>query len=84
MNDSELSDGEVLATVREYALELLFALDATLKDHKPRPHAEVVELVHDLLELVDTDPAPVNPLAQYLAILKDPANDGDQPGGTAA
>ncbi len=84
MNDYELNDGEKLATVREYAIELLFALDTKQPSHRPRPHAEVVELLHDLLELVDTDPAPVNPLAQYLAILKDPANDGDQPGGTAA
>lgn len=85
MNDSELNDGERLATAREYALELLFALDTKQPSHRPRPHAEVVELVHDLLELIDPNPAkPVNPMAQYLAILKDPANDGDQPGGTEA
>jgi len=85
MNDSELNDGELLATAREYALELLFALDEKQVSHKPRPHAEIVEMLHDLLNLVDDSPVkPVNPLAEYLGILKDPANDSDHPGGTAA
>jgi hypothetical protein len=84
MIDYELNDGERLATAREYVLELLFALDEKQVSHKPRPHAEIVEMLHDLLELIDPDPVPVNPLAQYLAILKDPANDSDHSGGTAA
>lgn len=79
-----MNDSELLATAREYALELLLALDEKQVSHKPLPHAEVVELVHDLLELIDPAPAPVNPLADYLSILKDPANDSDHPGGTAA
>lgn len=49
----ELNEGERLATVREYALELLFALDERQKNYRPLPHAEVVELVHGLLELTD-------------------------------
>ena len=85
MNDTELNAGERLATAREYALELLFALDEKQVSHKPRPHAEIVEMLHDLLDLVDDTPVqPFNPLAEYLRILKDPANDDDHPGGTAA
>ena len=84
MIDYELNDGERLATAREYVLELLLALDTRQKNHKPRPHAEIVELAHGLLELIDPTPAPVNPLADYLSILKDSANDDDHPGGTAA
>lgn len=88
MNDSELNDGERLATAREYVLELLFALDEKQVSHKPRPHAEIVEMLHDLLDVVDDTPVtpakPFNPLAEYLRILKDPANDDDHPGGTAA
>ena len=84
MIDYELNDGERLATAREYVLELLLALDTRQKNHKPRPHAEIVELAHGLLELIDPTPAPVNPLADYLSILKDSANDDDRPGGTAA
>lgn len=85
MIDPELNDGERLATAREYVLELLFALDEKQITHHPRPHAEIVEILHDLLDLVDDSPVkPVNPLAEYLRILKDPANDDDHPGGTAA
>ena len=85
MIDYELNDAELLATAREYVLELLFALDEKQVSHKPRPHAEIVELVHDLLDLVDDTPTkPANPLADYLRILKDPANDDDHPGGSAA
>ena len=53
MNDYKLNDAELLATAREYVLELLFALDEKQVSHKPRPHAEIVELLHDLLELID-------------------------------
>lgn len=83
MIDYELNDGERLATAREYVLELLFALDEKQVSHKPRPHAEIVEMLHGLLELIDPTPAPVNPLADYLSILKDPANDSDHPGESA-
>lgn len=80
-----MNDSELLATAREYAIELLLALDTRQKNHKPRPHAEIVELAHGLLDLVDDTPAqPANPLADYLRILKDPANDDDHPGGSAA
>ena len=59
MNDYKLNDAELLATAREYVLELLFALDEKQVSHKPRPHAEIVELVHDLLDLVDDTPAAI-------------------------
>lgn len=85
MIDTELNDAELLATAREYVLELLFTLDEKQVSHKPRPHAEIVEMLHELLDLVDDSPAkPFNPLAEYLRILKDPANDDDHPGGSAA
>lgn len=44
-----------LATARDYALELLFSLDETQAAHKPRTHADNIELIHELLELVDGD-----------------------------
>lgn len=77
-----MNDSELLATAREYVLELLFALDEKQVSHKPLPHTEIVELVHDLLELID--PTPVSPTAAYLRILKEPENDDDHPRGTAA
>ena len=77
-----MNDSERLATVREYAIELLFALDEKQVSHQPRPHAEIVQMLHDLLDIVDGTDG--NPTARFLAILKDPANDSDHPGGTAA
>ena len=64
---SELVKGEesqsfTLATVHEYALQLLFSLDETQTAYKPRTHADNVELVHDLLELIDDD-VPSLPIA---------------------
>jgi len=80
-----MNDSERLATAREYVLELLFALDEKQVSHKPLPHTEIVEMLHDLLDLVDDTPTkPANPLADYLRILKEPANDSGHPGGTAA
>jgi hypothetical protein len=49
----------IICCVREYALELLFSLDETQAAYKPRTHADNVELVHELLELIDEDePSP--------------------------
>lgn len=83
-----MDESELLATAREYAIELLLALDTRQKNHKSRPHAEIIEMLHGLLDLVGDSPVtpatPVNPLADYLRILKDPANDDDHPGGSAA
>ncbi len=42
----------VIATVRDNALQLLFSLDETQAAYKPRTHGDIVELVHELLELV--------------------------------
>lgn len=41
--------GNRLASANEYVIELLFALDDRQKHYEPRPHAEIVELIHDLL-----------------------------------
>ena len=53
--DSLLS---IIATARDYALELLFSLDATQTAYKPRPHADNVELIQDLLAITDDEEAP--------------------------
>lgn len=45
----------IIATARDYALELLLSLDDKQAAYKPRTHADNVELVHELLELVDGD-----------------------------
>ena len=60
---SELVKGEesllfIITCVREYALELLFSLDATQAAYKPRPHADNVELIQDLLAITDDEEAP--------------------------
>lgn len=47
--------GNRLASANEYVIELLFALDDRQKHYEPRPHAEIVELVHDLLSALDGD-----------------------------
>lgn len=77
-----MNDSELLATAREYALELLIAIDETQIIHQPRPHAEIVQMLRDLLDVVDGTDG--NPQARFYAILKDPANDDDHPGGEAA
>lgn len=53
LTEREVDQSCTLATVREYAVELLFSLDATQTAYKPRPHADNIELIHELLELVD-------------------------------
>jgi hypothetical protein len=63
----ELVKGEesllsIIATVRDYALELLFSLDETQAAYKPRSHGDNIELIQDLLELIDED-EPSPPLA---------------------
>lgn len=55
--DSLLS---IIATAREYALALLFSLDATQTAYKPRPHADNVELVQDLLAIIDDEESEVS------------------------
>ena len=55
--DSLLS---IIATARDYALELLFSLDATQAAYKPRPHADNVELVQDLLAIIDDEESEVS------------------------
>ena len=59
---AEDMQSSVIATVRDNALQLLFSLDETQAAYKPRSHADNVELVHELLELVDGD-EPSPPLA---------------------
>ena len=55
--DSLLS---IIATARDYALELLFSLDETQAAYKPRPHADNVELVQDLLAIIDDEESEVS------------------------
>ena len=61
---SELVKGEeiqssIVCCVRDYALDLLFSLDETQAAYKPRSHADNVELIHELLDLIDDDePSP--------------------------
>ncbi len=50
---AEDNQSSIIATVREYAIELLFSLDETQAAYKPRPHGDNIELIHELLELVD-------------------------------
>ena len=62
---SELVKGEeslsfIICCVREYALELLFSLDETQAAYKPRPHADNVELVQDLLAIIDDEESEVS------------------------
>ncbi len=62
---SELVKGEeslsfIICCVREYALELLFSLDETQAAYKPRPHADNVELIQDLLAITDDDESEVS------------------------
>ena len=62
---NELVKGEeslsfVITCVREYALELLFSLDETQAAYKPRPHADNVELVQDLLAIIDDEESEVS------------------------
>jgi len=56
---TEDSQSSIIATVRDYALELLFSLDETQVAYKPRSHGDNIELVHELLDLIDDDePSP--------------------------
>ena len=55
--DSLLS---IIATARDYALELLFSLDETQAAYKPRTHADNVELVQDLLAIIDDEESEVS------------------------
>jgi hypothetical protein len=55
--DSLLS---IIATARDYALELLSSLDETQAAYKPRPHADNVELVQDLLAIIDDEESEVS------------------------
>ena len=48
LNESE----STLATVREYAVELLLAIDEKQPSYNPRPHSEIVEMLHELFSLV--------------------------------
>ena len=62
---SELVKGEesllfIITCVREYALELLFSLDETQAAYKPRPHADNVELIQDLLAIIDDEESEVS------------------------
>jgi len=75
-----MNHSDILATAREYALALLFALDANQTAHQPRPHAEIIELLHGLLGLLDDD----EPVAPYDRQLPDAANDDGILGGSAA
>ncbi len=45
----------IICCVRDNALELLFSLDDKQAAYKPRTHADNIELIHELLELVDGD-----------------------------
>jgi len=75
-----MNNAELLATAREYAIELLFALDTNQTAHQPRPHAEIVELLHGLLGLLDDDEPDALPASR----LPDAVNDFNFTGGTAA
>jgi len=81
-----MTTSDTLTLAREYALELLLAIDERQVTHQPRPHAEVVQMLHDLLDLLDGTDSSGDPLRGYFAILRDPdpANDADHPGGSAA
>lgn len=52
---AEENQSFIICCVRDNALELLFSLDDKQAAYKPRTHADNVELVQELLELVDGD-----------------------------
>lgn len=47
--------GNRLASANDLAATLLFAMDEQQPHYEPRPHSEVVGLVHDLLSALDGD-----------------------------
>lgn len=50
---NQLDESEsTLVTVREYAVELLLAVDEKQPSYMPKPHSEIVDLLHELLDLV--------------------------------
>ena len=58
----------IICCVRDNALELLFSLDDKQTAYKPRTHADNVELVHELLELVDGDEPIANDSNNVVAV----------------
>ena len=58
----------IICCVRDNALELLFSLDETQAAYKPRTHADNVELIQDLLELVDGDEPIANDSDNVVAV----------------
>ena len=58
--NAEENQTSIIATARDYALELLFSLDETQAAYKPRPHADNVELVQDLLAIIDDEESEVS------------------------
>jgi hypothetical protein len=50
----QLDDADLIMSIaREYALELLLALDESQPHHQQRPQAWVINCLHELLELLD-------------------------------
>jgi hypothetical protein len=66
--NAEENQTSIIATARDYALELLFSLDDKQTAYKPRTHADNVELVHELLELVDGDEPIANESNNVVAV----------------
>jgi hypothetical protein len=66
--NAEENQTSIIATARDYALELLFSLDDKQTVYKPRTHADNVELVHELLELVDGDEPIANESNNVVAV----------------
>lgn len=45
----------LVCMARDLAIELLCCVDTRQPSYRPRPHAEIVDLVHDLLCLLEGD-----------------------------